>query len=89
LIHYYSEKSGRHVEIEPVVVNIRTPGQPEPRDFTCTATIVDGVAYISLGSSHSNQYNPHEVMTSIKEALKSIGANQIKFKRIKPNKVNT
>ncbi|MBU2979024.1 hypothetical protein [Alteromonas sp. C1M14] len=86
MIHYISKKSGRHVELEPVVVHIRTPGEPLPRDFTASATIVDGVANISLGASHSTGANPHEVKTAIQEALESIGVRSFKFRRAKQKK---
>ena len=86
MIHFISEKSGRHVELEPVVVNIRTPGEPLPRDFTATAVIVDGSAHIGLGASHSKDVNPHEVRTAIRDALKSIGVHEFTFRRSKERK---
>jgi hypothetical protein len=81
VINFVSEISGRHVELEPVVVNIRTPGEPLPRDFTATAVIVDGKAHISLGASHTKNANPHEIKTAIQEALKSIGIHEFSFRR--------
>ena len=81
MINFVSPTSGRHVELEPVVINIRTPGEPLPRDFTATAVIVDGKAHISLGASHTKNANPHEIKTAIQEALKSIGVRDISFRR--------
>ena len=81
MISFVSPTSGRHVEPEPVVINIRTPGEPLPRDFTATAVIVDGKAHISLGASHTKDANPHEIKTAIQEALKSIGVIDFSFRR--------
>tara|TARA_Y100001968_G_scaffold332502_1_gene390893 strand:- start:4191 stop:4454 length:264 start_codon:yes stop_codon:yes gene_type:complete len=81
VINFVSPTSGRHVELEPVVINIRTPGEPLPRDFTATAVIVNGKAHISLGASHTKNANPHEIKTAIQEALKSIGVHDFSFRR--------
>lgn len=90
---HYIYPSGRHVELEPTHaeisvsirttgVNIRTPGEPLPRDFTATATIVDDIAYIGLGAAHTRNANPHEVKNAIRTALiEKLGVKDISFRR--------
>ena len=86
-------KSGRAVEIQTVMsvvvnaidgqplniqqLNIRTPGKPLPRDFTCNATVVNDHAYVCLGAGHTKKANPRDIYKSIDEALAQLGVTKI------------
>lgn len=86
-------KSGRAVEIQTLMsvvvnavdgqpltvqqLNIRTPGRPLPRDFTCSATVVSDQAYVCLGAGHTKKANPRDIYKSIDEALAQLGVTKI------------
>ncbi|OFC71825.1 hypothetical protein [Alteromonas confluentis] len=85
--------SGRQVEIQTVTtlhvhtdtesvsvqqLNIRTPGRPHPRDFTCSATVINDTAHMYLGAGHTDA-DPREVYFATFEALYTIGARFVTY----------
>lgn len=91
--HTHIAQSGRAVEIQTVIsvvvnavdgqpltiqqLNIRTPGRPLPRDFTCSATVVNDKAYAYLGAGHTKKASPREIYRAIDEALAQLGVTKI------------
>lgn len=92
---HYMYNGQRHVEVEPTHAeleisvkviptgaHIRTPGEPLPRDFTASVTILENIAHVSLGAGHTKKANPHEIKNAVREALiNTLGVEDIQFRR--------